>query len=115
MGRPRGSRNVQPKYDAYVPAVSLFQADLDRYKAAALRQGRSFAEFLRVALDEATKSTEQFFYVRLPNGDTHPPRSEPGYEFFDNARRYAARVNGSVITDTHDPSADSGRNLPPAD
>lgn len=98
-------------FDANLPKVRLYQTDLDRYQAAARRRGWTTCEFIRHALDEATKSTEQFFYVRLPNGDTHPPLCDVGYEFFDNARRFAARVNGTVIRETLDPSADPGRDL----
>lgn len=110
MGR---GPQIAPTYNAKLQQVRLFQTDLDRYQAAADRKGLCLTEFIRHALDEAAKSVETFFYVKLPNGNFHPPLSEPGYEYFTNARRFAARSNGTVIRAVLDPSAHSGRDLPP--
>lgn len=102
-------------FNARMPTIGIYQTDLDRYVSAAARRGWSLSEFIRHALDEATKTTEQFFYVRFPNGATHPTLNEPGYEFFDNARRFAARSGGTVIRAAIDPTADPGRDASPAD
>lgn len=100
MGRPAGVPHPRTDEDAaFVKKlrVPVHELDYARFTGAANRAGLTFAEFARRALHEATLVLDTFYYVRLPNGDTHPSRSEKGYEFFDNARRFAARCSGQVI------------------
>lgn len=102
MGRRPGSRNLGPERAGFEKEISV-RLHLDehtRYTSAAHRAGLTFAEFARRALDEYTLAMDRFFYVRMPNGQIHPPLHEVGYEFIENAKRFAARVNGSVIRAT---------------
>lgn len=110
MGR---GRNVAPTFDTDLPHVRLFALDLQRAQEAAARQGRSFSEFVRHALAEAVRVSETFYYVRLSDGTYHPSLREVGYEFFENARRFAARSGGEVVRECIQPDA-PGRNLPAA-
>lgn len=85
--------------------IKVHPDDYEKTVQAAHRAGLTISEFGRRALRDAALALDRFWYVRLPNGEHHPSLSEVGYEFVENAQRFANRVNGKVIraspTPTH--------------
>lgn len=87
-----------------------------RVSRAAKARGMTLTAFCRRALHDSTldPNPAAYFYVRYPNGDTYPRLSEAGYEFVENAQRYAARIPGAkVIRAPY--GAPHGDPRPPAD
>jgi hypothetical protein len=113
VGRRLGSPNaitVDEVGLTKVLRIPVNDEDHQRYFGAAGRAGLTLAEFARRALHEATLTLERYFYVRLPDGTTHPATTEKGYEFIENAKRFANRVNGTVIRASFAPAGTPARN-----
>lgn len=111
----RGLIHTSEKFEADIH-VPVHPDEKATIVAAADRSSLTLAEFARRALRDAALATERFFYVRLPNGSYHPPLHEMGYEFFENAKRFANRTNGQVIRASLSPGlAPSADGVPQAD
>jgi hypothetical protein len=96
--------------------VPVHPDDKAKIVAAADRSSLTLAEFSRRALLDAALATERFFYIRLLDGSYHPPLHEKGYEFFENAKRFANRTDGQVVRAAFTPSlAPSVQGVPDPD
>lgn len=109
MGRRKGSVNlIKREGTGYDKELHIYVTaeQFDRVANAAVRQGMTLSEFCRRAIHDSTLSVESeaFFYVRMPNGDINPPLGEKGYEFVENAKRFANRVDGSVFRAPQSPA-----------